>query len=118
MRTKSPWHPGSRYVAGISVRNLGPVSGGVRVKHMGSRPAIEDASVTALGFTVTQLFATVDIGHAQLFANVDNLFNVEWNEAQFATTSRLQGEPNGGITDLNFTPGAPIAVVAGFRWIF
>lgn len=113
-----PLAPRFTCVAGISVRNLGPVGGGVRVKHMGSRPAIEDASVTALGFTVTQLFATVDIGHAQVFANVDNLFNVEWNEAQFATTSRLQGEPNGGITDLNFTPGAPIAVVAGFRWIF
>jgi len=49
---------------------------------------------------------------------VENVFNVKWNEAQFATTSRLQGEPNGGITDLNFTPGSPIGVTAGLRWIF
>jgi outer membrane receptor protein involved in Fe transport len=113
-----PLAPRFTCVAGLSVRDLGPVSGGVRVKHMGSRPAIEDASVTALGFTVTQLFATVDIGHAQVFASVENVFNVKWNEAQFATTSRLQGEPNGGITDLNFTPGSPIGVTAGLRWIF
>lgn len=47
---------------------------------------------------------------------MENRFN--WNEAQFATTSRLQGEPNGGMTDLNFTPGAPLGVTAGLRWIF
>jgi len=105
-------------VAGLTVRDLGPVAGGVRVRHIGDRPANEDASITALGYTVTQVFATVNVGRGQVFASVDNLFNVEWNEAQFATTSRLLGEPNGGITDLNFTPGSPTAVVAGVRYIF
>lgn len=105
-------------VAGLVVRDRGPVSGGVRVRHISDRPAAEDYSVVAQGYTVTQLFATVDIGRAQLFTSLENLFNVEWNEAQFATTSRLQGEPNGGVTDLNFTPGAPFSVIAGFRWIF
>ena len=113
-----PLAPTFTFVGGLTVRDLGPVSGGIRVRHIGSRPAIEDASVTALGYTVTQLFATVDVGRAQFFASVENLFDVTWNEAQFATTSRLQGEPNGGITDLNYTPGAPFGVIAGFRWIF
>lgn len=113
-----PLAPTFTLVAGLTVRDLGPVSGGVRVRHIGSRPAIEDASVTALGYTVTQLFGTVDVGRAQFFVSVENLFDVTWNEAQFATTSRLQGEPNGGYTDLNFTPGAPLGVIAGARWIF
>ena len=113
-----PLAPRFTAVAGLTVRDLGPVNAGIRVRHINDRPAIEDASVTALGYTVTQLFGTVDVGRGQVFASVDNLFNVEWNEAQFATTSRLQGEPNGGITDLNFTPGSPFSIVAGVRYIF
>jgi hypothetical protein len=105
-------------VAGLALRNLGPLSGGLRMRHISDRPAAEDNSVVAQGYTVTQLFATVDIGRAQLFTSVENLFDVEWNEAQFATTSRLQGEPNRGISDLNFTPGAPFGVIVGLRWIF
>jgi outer membrane receptor protein involved in Fe transport len=113
-----PLAPRFTAVAGLTVRDLGPVNGGVRVRHINDRPAIEDASVTALGYTVTQLFGTVDVGRGQFFASVDNLFNIEWNEAQFATTSRLATEPNGGITDLNFTPGSPFTIVAGVRYIF
>lgn len=37
---------------------------------------------------------------------VDNLFDAQWNEAQFATTSRLRNEA-AGVTELHFTPGAP-----------
>ena len=49
---------------------------------------------------------------------IDNLFNVDWNEAQFATRSRLSGEANGGITELNFTPGArrSLQFGVGYRW--
>jgi outer membrane receptor protein involved in Fe transport len=36
----------------------------------------------------------------------ENIFNVEWNEAQFATESRLMNEPN-PVTELNYTPGTP-----------
>ncbi len=38
--------------------------------------------------------------------SVENMLNVKWNEAQFATESRLQNEPN-TVTELNFTPGTP-----------
>jgi len=113
-----PLAPRFTFVAGLTVRDLGPVSGGVRMRHINDRPAIEDASITALGYTVTQLFASWAIDRGQVFASVDNLFNVEWNEAQFATTSRLAGEPNGGYTDLNFTPGSPRSFLAGVRYFF
>jgi hypothetical protein len=39
---------------------------------------------------------------------VSNLFNVKWNEAQFATETQLRNEPN-PITDLTYTPGHPLA---------
>jgi hypothetical protein len=52
-----------------------------------------------------------------LSLTVDNLFDAAWNEAQFATTSRLRGEP-AGVTELNFTPGAPRAIQLGIQTRF
>jgi hypothetical protein len=54
---------------------------------------------------------------ARLVVAVDNLFDVAWNEAQFATTSRLRGE-RAEVTELHFTPGAPRAVQAGLQLRF
>ena len=36
----------------------------------------------------------------------ENLFNQDWNEAQFATESRLQQEPI-AIEELHYTPRSP-----------
>jgi outer membrane receptor protein involved in Fe transport len=38
---------------------------------------------------------------------LENLFNVKWNEAQFATESRLKNEPL-PVEELHFTPGTPL----------
>jgi len=45
---------------------------------------------------------------------VDNVFNVRWNEAQFATTSRLRGE-TAPVTELHYTPGAPRSLTLGIE---
>ena len=37
---------------------------------------------------------------------VENMFNVKWNEAQFATESQLQNETT-PVTELNYTSGTP-----------
>ena len=41
---------------------------------------------------------------------LDNVFDVKWNEAQFATTSRLPGEAQ-PTTELHFAPGSPRSIV-------
>lgn len=99
------------------MRDLGPLSGGARYRYIGSRPAIEDNSVVARGYFVAEAFARVRVSRATISLTVDNLFNTEWNEAQFATTSRLRGEP-GDVTELNFTPGAPRTIQLGLRTPF
>ena len=50
------------------------------------------------------MFGTWSFSRLDLVVAVDNLFNVPWNEAQFATTSRLRDEP-AEVTELHFTPG-------------
>jgi hypothetical protein len=112
-----PLAPTVTGTGGLTVRDAGPVSGGVRVRHIGSRAAIEDNSVRAIGSTVWELFAAVDAKRARLFLAIDNLLDTTWNEAQFATTSRLLGEV-GSITELHFTPGAPRSVQAGVQYRF
>jgi outer membrane receptor protein involved in Fe transport len=112
-----PLAPTVTAAAGLTVRELGPVSGGVRMRHVGARAADETNGVRARGYTLVELFAGWRAGPLTLTAAVDNLFDVEWNEAQFATTSRLRGEAV-PVTELHFTPGAPRSVQVGVRYGF
>ena len=112
-----PLAPELTSTGGLTVRDLGPVTCGLRYRHIGSRAADQAASVIAQGYSIAELFGTWQLSRVQLFAAVDNLFNAVWNEAQFATTSRLQGEA-APVTELNFTPGAPRTIQVGLDYRF
>jgi outer membrane receptor protein involved in Fe transport len=86
----------------------------VRWRHVGERAAIEDNSIRARGHVLAEAFASLRVGSTTLRVAVDNLFNAQWNEAQFATTSRLRGEP-GPVTELHYTPGAPRTLTLGIE---
>ncbi len=112
-----PLAPEVTSTGGLTVRDVGPVSGGVRYRHIGSRAADQANSIIAHGYTIVELFGAWQISHMQLIVTVDNLLNTVWNEAQFATTSRLQNEP-APVTELNFTPGAPRTIQVGLGYRF
>jgi outer membrane receptor protein involved in Fe transport len=112
-----PLAPTITATAGLTVRDAGPVDGGMRFRHIGSRPADESDTVRALGYTVWETTARYTRGRAEVVLAVENLFDVHWNEAQFATTSRLHHEPE-EITELHFTPGAPRSVHLGVSYRF
>jgi hypothetical protein len=63
------------------------------------------------------LSAAYRFGEFRIFANLENLLNSEWNEAQFDTESRLYNEP-APVSELNYTPGNPFNVQAGIAWEF
>lgn len=112
-----PLAPTFTSTAGLTVRDLGPFSGGVRYRHIGGRAADETNTVRALGYTVTELFGAWRLAHVNLVLALDNVFDVDWNEAQFATTSRLRHEP-AEVTELHFTPGARRSVQVGAEYRF
>ena len=112
-----PLAPEVTGTAGLTVQDAGPVSGGIRVRHVGSRPADETNTVRARGYTLWEAFGSWRLGRLELTVAVDNLFDAEWNEAQFATTSRLRDEPE-EVTELHFTPGAPRSVEVGLSYRF
>ncbi len=116
--------------SGISVeRGLGWY-GRLQMLHLGDRPATEDGFIEADGFTRFDALVgyQADWWNFQLFAL--NLFDVNWRDAQFATTSRVAGEndPSAcvvgsrpvtdgsgafqGCEDNNFTPGWPFTLRA------
>jgi hypothetical protein len=87
------------------------------MRHIGARAADETNTVRARGYTLAEAFATWVVGRVALTTAVDNLFDATWNEAQFATTSRLRGEA-APVTELHFTPGAPRSVQIGAEYRF
>jgi hypothetical protein len=91
--------------------------GSVRYVHVGGRPANEEGSVTALGYTVLHLLGAYQVGRFRLNLMVENLLDTDWNEAQFDTESRLPGEllP---ISELHFTPGNPRNLRVGVAFLF
>jgi hypothetical protein len=106
--------PTRTFSAGLGVRpTIGDFtpSGSFRVKSIGARPATEDASLIAEGFTVVD--ATAGLRWKQIEAGLDvqNLFNATWREVQFATTTRLAYEPR-AVTGIHYSPGWPRTVMA------
>ncbi len=112
-----PLAPTRTLAAGLTWRDGGPFNGAFRLRHIGTRPANEDGSVVAHGHTLFDLFAGAELGPIQLRAGLENLFDAAWNEAQFATTSRLRDEA-APTTELHFTPGAPRTFRVEVGWRF
>lgn len=91
---------------GVSYKSDHGFTVGARYRYIDDRPASSDGSVVAKGYFVADFNATYAFKNVTLGFIVDNVFNTAWNEAQFATTSRLLNE-SAPVEELHFTPGAP-----------
>lgn len=100
-----PLAPIHTFVTGLNYQWKG-ITASLRCRYLGDRPANEDYSITAEGYFVADLNASYTYKRFTFGAMIENLFNTEWNEAQFATETRLQEEPD-PISELHFTPGTP-----------
>ncbi len=98
--------PTRTFSGGISAQAPFGTFGSVRVRHVGARAAVEDASILAESFTVVSASLGQRVGRFELRLDVENLFNAAWREVQFATESQLQGEPQ-PVEEIHFAPGWP-----------
>lgn len=112
-----PLAPRITWTGGINAIRPDHWDASLRYVHVGDRSANEDKSVTAEGYTVFNLLGSYRFGPARLSITVENLFDTEWNEAQFDTESRLPGEAV-PVSELHFTPGAPRNVRIGLSYWF
>ncbi|MBC6994135.1 TonB-dependent receptor plug domain-containing protein [Neolewinella lacunae] len=95
----------------------GDFTGGIRLRYLGDRPANEDNSIVAKGYTVVDFNANYNFRPFTLGLTIDNLLDVDWNETQFATESRLRNELN-SVEEIHFTPGTPFQIRGVLRYTF
>ena len=81
-------------------------NGSITYRAIKNRPANEDNTIIAQGYFLADASINYTKAKYQIGISVENIFNIKWNEAQFATTSQLQNETQ-PTTELNFTPGNP-----------
>lgn len=101
-----PLAPDFTAVGGLSITDLGNFSGNINYRYLGDRAANEDNSIVAEGYFVTDLNLNYNIKNWTIGVIVENLFDTEWNETQFATESRLFNE-TASVEEIHFTPGTP-----------
>lgn len=91
---------------GLTFNQAGNWSGSLRYRYMSDRPADENNSVTAIGYTVLDTKVNYAYRKWTFGIAAENLLNTQWNEAQFAGDYRVSetAEPEYGLT---FTPGTP-----------
>jgi outer membrane receptor protein involved in Fe transport len=58
------------------------------------------------GYFVTDATLNYGLNNWTFSVIVENLFDTQWNETQFATESRLFSEPS-PVEEIHFTPGMP-----------
>jgi outer membrane cobalamin receptor len=101
-----PLAPDFTTTGGLSFTNYKGFSGGINYRYLKSRPANEDNSIVAEGYFVSDLNLNYETRSFVFGFSIDNIFNTEWNETQFATESRLQNE-SASVEEIHFTPGTP-----------
>lgn len=101
-----PLAPDLTSSGGLSFRDLGNLSGGLSYRFIKDRPANEDNSIVAEGYFITDMNLNYAWNNWTFGVIVENLFDSQWNETQFATESRLLNEAN-PTEEIHFTPGTP-----------
>ncbi len=112
-----PLAPTVTSTGGLFYKASKGLNGGINYRYIKNRAANEDNSIIAKGYTVIDAAINYTKPKYEFGITVENLFNVNWNEAQFATESRLQNEL-APVTELHYTPGNPFFIKAKFTVFF
>ena len=117
---------------GLTAELRNGFSAALRFRFLDNRPAIEDRSITAEGYTLVDLLAKYRWRNFELSLALLNLTDTAWREAQFADGSCVASEvgrvpgceikpgmnPGAPAPDIHFTPGDPFAVRGGLTVYF
>jgi len=119
---------------GLTAELLSGFSTALRVRFLDDRPAKEDRSLTARGYTLLDFLAKYHWRNVEASLALLNLTNTDWREAQFADNTCVrrelratgpcafkpgkQGTHPDPPADIHFTSGNPVGVRAGFTLFF
>jgi outer membrane receptor protein involved in Fe transport len=105
--------------AGVTIEPTKPLFGSLRVRHFGPRPLIEDASVMSKSTTLWN----GEVGYrmslkARIVLEAFNIFDAKVSDIDYFYTSRLLGEPAGGVDDIHLHPALPRSARIGIQFSF
>lgn len=112
-----PLAPTATSTGGLFYKPKEGFNGSLSYRVIKSRPANEDNSIVAKGYFVMDASVNYSKPKYEVGFAIENLLNTTWNEAQFATESRLRNEP-ASVTELHFTPGIPFFIRAKLAIFF
>lgn len=112
-----PLAPKFTFTSGLNLTSKNGWYGGVSLRHMGDRPAKEDNSIIAEGYTIVDSNMGYQWQGFKVDFQVQNLLGAEWNETQFATESRLSYEDE-PVEEIHFTPGTPFFIKGSITYSF
>lgn len=112
-----PLAPDFTLISGINIIHKSGFYGGLNVRHLDNRPANEDNSIVAKGYTIADLNLGYKWKKLNIGIQIQNLFDSDWNETQFATESRLQFETL-PVKEIHFTPGTPFFIKTMIEYTF
>jgi hypothetical protein len=101
-----PLAPDLTIMGGLNIIHPDGWYGGLKLRHINDRPANEDNSIVAGGYSVVDMNGGYQWKNLDMGFSIQNLFGTKWNETQFATESRLRNEPE-PVEEIHFTPGTP-----------
>jgi outer membrane receptor protein involved in Fe transport len=94
--------------AGVTLENISRFHGSARVRYFGPRPLLEDDSVQSTATTLVNAEAGYRWSRRlRLSVDLLNALNAAHSDIDYFYTSRLQGEPPGGMADIHFHPVLP-----------
>jgi hypothetical protein len=101
-----PLAPGFTSTGGVDFHFRDGLNGRIGFRYMRDRPANEVNTLTAQGYWVSDLSVNYTKKSFELGLTIENLFDVHWNESQFAYSSQLKYERS-PVDEVSFTPGSP-----------
>ena len=104
--------------AGIATQFSNGIYGSLRARHFGDRPLVEDGSVRSDSSTVLGLLLGYRRDSLDFRVEVLNLTDAADQDIAYFYTSRLAGEPAGGVDDIHLHPMEPRTVRAYITWNF
>jgi len=89
----------------------------LEMRYLGDRPA-DPTALGGQGLHAVQLDDPLSLPRRRGVPEHREPHQHHWRESQFFFTSRLPGEPAGGVADLHFTPGNPRSFLGGVAFHF
>jgi outer membrane receptor protein involved in Fe transport len=97
--------------AGVTVDEGLGWFGTARLRYFGARPLVEDNSIRSRATALVNARVGYRFANGlQAWLDAVNLFNSKASQIDYFYTSRLPGEPAGGVADRHFHPAEPLAL--------